>query len=36
MNKRNDKYLIPHFQYDSKYRGFKIVDIYAPWGGYLQ
>ncbi len=36
MNKRNVIYLTPHSQYDSKYRGYKIVDIYAPWGGNLQ
>lgn len=32
MNKLYSIHLIPQYQYNSKYTGDKILDIYAPWG----
>ena len=36
MNKQNAIFLTPHFQHDSGYKGMKIMELYAPWGAYLQ
>ena len=36
MNKRNAICLTSHLQHDNKYKGYKIMNIYAPWGAYLQ